>query len=138
VARVEGADRPLLEQLEAALAGAGEGAALAPLAFLAGSEVELDPAEVHAACRRAVLLLAAGGDPHRELDPDGRAVRAVAGDLDAADRRAQLAAALGRLRVEAAGLPRVGASLEALAADSDRAWRLLAAALLADELSSDC
>jgi len=62
----------------------------------------------------------------------------VAGDLDAADRRAQLAAALGRLRVEAAGLPRVGASLEALAADSDRAWRLLAAALLADELSSDC
>jgi hypothetical protein len=131
-------ERPLLEQLEVGLAGADEGAALAPLAFLAGTGVELDPAEVHAACRRAVLLLAAGGDPHRELDPDGRAVRAVAADLDAAGRRAQLAAALTRLRVEAAGLPRVGASLEALAADADRAWRLLAAALLADELSSDC
>ena len=81
-----------------------------------------------------MLLLAAGGDPHRELDPDGRAVRALAADLDAPERRAELRSALAALRVEAAGLPGVSAALDALLGDPDSAWRLLAVALLADEL----
>jgi hypothetical protein len=134
---MDGSARPLLEQLEAELAGADEGAALAPLAFLAALGLELDPAEVHAACRRAVLLLAAGGDPHRDLEPDGRAVRAVAADLDTPGRRIQLAAALAGLHAESAGLARVRAELEALLAHDEVAWRTLALALLAEELSSD-
>ena len=70
--------RELLELLEA-----GPGDNLLPgLAWLAGQDVELDPDEVKATVRRAELLLAAGGDPHRELELDGRAVTAVADDLD--------------------------------------------------------
>ena len=62
--------RELLELLEA-----GPGDNLLPgLAWLAGQDVELDPDEVKATLRRAELLLAAGGDPHRELELDGRAV----------------------------------------------------------------
>ena len=82
-----------------------------------------------------MLLLAAGGDPHRELDPGGRAVTALADDLDSAARRRQLAAALADLRAAAAGLPAVTTALDALLGDADAAWRWLAAALLADELS---
>ena len=55
---------------------------LPTLAWLAGRELELDPDELKGALRRAELLLAAGGDPHRELDFDGRAVTALADDLD--------------------------------------------------------
>ena len=82
-----------------------------------------------------MLLLAAGGDPNRELDPAGRAVGALADDLDTPARREQLGAALDRLRADAAGLPAVTAAVDALRADPDAAWRWLAAALLADELS---
>jgi hypothetical protein len=81
-----------------------------------------------------MLLLASGGDPHRELDPAGRAVTALADDLDTPARRERLGAALAGLRAEAAGLPAVSAALDALLADRDAAWRWLAAALLADEL----
>jgi hypothetical protein len=129
--------RPLLVQLEASLADADEGAALAPLAYLAARGLELDEAEVHAACRRAVLLLAAGGDPHRELEPDARPVRAVAADLDTPLRRTQLTAALMALHEASAGLARVRAALGALLADDEAAWRTLALVLLAEELSPD-
>ena len=46
--------------------------------FLAGRSVELDPEQLNAALRRAELLLATGGDPHRRLELYGRAVTAVA------------------------------------------------------------
>jgi hypothetical protein len=97
--------------------------------------VTVDADELNAARRRALLLLAAGGDPTRELDPAGRAVRALAEDLDAPARREQLRAALAALRADAAGLPAVTGAVDALLADADAAWRWYAAALLADELT---
>ena len=45
---------------------AGElGDPLPVLAYLAGQEVELPDEELNGARRRAMLLVAAGGDPHR-------------------------------------------------------------------------
>jgi hypothetical protein len=104
------------------------------LAWLAARELELDDDELRGAVRRALLLLAAGGDPRRALDPDGRAVRAVAADLMSDDRAVALRAALGRLRPDAGGLPRIDAALDALESDVNEAWRWLACALLAEEL----
>lgn len=61
----------------------------------------------------------------------------LAADLDGPDRRAELAAALDDLHAHADGLAHVRAALERLRGDSDASWRWLAAALLADELSSE-
>lgn len=122
--------RALLESLEES----GADVAI-PLAYLAGTGVELDVEETNAALRRAQLLLAAGGDPRRELEPDGRAVTSLAADLDSEGARAALRAGLERL--DARGLPRVSAALEGLAADGDAAWRAYACALLADSLADD-
>ncbi len=44
------------------------------LALLAAPEPLIELDELTPALRRAMLLLAAGGDPHRELELDGRAV----------------------------------------------------------------
>lgn len=130
--------RRWLEGLESALEQGVGRAELAPtLAFVAGAQVDLDEAELRAARRRALLLLAAGGDPQRGLDPDGRAVRALAAELGGARRREQLEAGLRALRSEARGLELVEAALAALAADSERAWRLFALGLLAEELGGD-
>jgi hypothetical protein len=74
------------------------------LCFLAGRGVEIKDGEQHAAIRRAELLLAAGGDPHRPLELYGRAVTALAADLDDPRAREQLAAGLERLTTETAGL----------------------------------
>jgi hypothetical protein len=125
--------RELLEQLETAPADA----LLPALAWLAGQEVELDPGERHATLRRAELLLAAGGDPRRELELDGRAVTAVADDLDDEVARAALARGLERLAGEAGDLPTVGGALDALRTDTDLAWRSYACALVAEALAGD-
>jgi len=130
-------EREFLQNLETALARGEEGHAAEVLAFLAGSEVALDGDAVRGATRRAVQLLAAGGDPMRGLDVDGRAVRALADDLDRPDRRAQLEQSLHRLRMQANGLPLVTSRLQTLEQDSDRAWRWFACALLADELGEE-
>jgi hypothetical protein len=106
------------------------------LAYLAGTTVELDADELHAALRRAELLLAAGGDPRRELEPDGRAVTALAEDLDAPAPRAQLRGMLEALAAEADGLPRVSTAVGELLADDDRAWRTFACARLAEALAA--
>ena len=106
--------RELLELLEA-----GPSNSLLPgLAWLAGQEIELDAEEVKATVRRAELLLAAGGDPRRELELDGRAVTAVADDLDEPGARGQLEDSLARLATEAEGLAAVsnGAGAAARAA----------------------
>ena len=105
------------------------------LAYLAGTAVDLDEHELRAALRRAELLLAAGGDPHRELELDGRAVTALAADLDAEPARAQLREGLARLAAEGDGLPGVSAALAGLLADDDLAWHAFACARLADALS---
>jgi len=122
--------RELLERLEEE-----GGEPTAALAWVAMQSVELDPAELAAARRRALLLLASGGDPRRDLEPDSRAVGGLADDLDAPERRADLAAATAALRAEAEGLPAVAGALDALAADGELAWRWAACALLAEELA---
>ena len=116
--------RPVMRQIEEMLATGAEVEGLVSLALSAGSDLELPEDELNAAIRRSVLILAAGGDPTRELEPDGRAVTALADDLDTPQRRYELAVRLAALRSPAAGLPLV--ALTRLGADSDRAWRLFA------------
>jgi hypothetical protein len=107
------------------------------LAFVAGSRVEIPEDELGPARRRAMLVLAAGGDPHREVELDSPAVQALARDLDGPERREALAAGLESLRDETASLPRVAGLLTRLERNSDLAWRAFALALLADELADD-
>jgi hypothetical protein len=107
------------------------------LAFLAGRRVELDSEVRGAAVRRAELLLAAGGDPHRPLELYGRSATALAADLDSPEAREQLAAGLAELEQETTGLRGAGEALRVLQLDSDLAWQCYAAALLADDLSGD-
>ena len=73
------------------------------LGFLAGRSVEIDPEELNAALRRAELLLATGGDPRRSPELYGRAVIAIARDLDEPARAAP--AALEMLEPEDATFP---------------------------------
>ena len=110
--------------------------ALPVLAYAAGIDIDLGDA-AHGATRRALLLLATGGDPRRGLDLNGRAVSALADELDDPARRAQLGAGLARLREQALGLENVEHAIEALRAKPDLAWRAFAAGLLADSLEDD-
>ena len=115
---------------------AGElGDPLPVLAYLAGQAVELDGAELNASRRRALLLVAAGGDPHRELSVDDRAVKAIAADLYSEERRHELARSIDALVLRVRDLPVAREAALFLAADIDLAWRLLALALLAEELA---
>jgi hypothetical protein len=108
-----------------------------PLAYLAGGSVELDEAELYAAVRRAELLLAAGGDPRRELELDGRAVTVLAADLESPERVGALLRELERLHGETEGLPAVEAALTRLRQEPELAWRCYACAVLADALAGD-
>lgn len=123
--------RELLEQVDASPEPR------AGLAFLAAQAVEIDDEDLRPARRRAMLLLAAGGDPHRELGVEDRAVAALAADLDSPARREALEDALAALVPQAAGLGRVSAELAELRALPDLAWRWVALVLLADELAGD-
>jgi hypothetical protein len=104
------------------------------LAYIAGRSVELDPDALNGARRRALLLLATGGDPHRELDVDDRAVKALAADLHDERSREQLGRALDELVLQVRDLPNVREAALFLAGDVDLAWRLFALALLAEEV----
>jgi hypothetical protein len=107
------------------------------LAWLVSGELEIPDEDLNAARRRAMFVLAAGGDPHRELDLDAVAAERLADELDTPKRRAALAAALEGLAQEASGLPAVEAALHLLRTDPELAWRSLALALLADELAGE-
>jgi hypothetical protein len=107
------------------------------LAWLAGADVQIPEDEAAGALRRAVLLLAAGGDPHRALELDGRAVTGMAAELDSPERRAALARGLDALRADAAGLLEATAALDRLLADDDLAWRAYAAGLIGEELADE-
>jgi hypothetical protein len=107
------------------------------LCFLAGRSVVLDEDDLNAALRRAELLLAAGGDPHRPLELEGRAVGSLADDLDKPRARTELAAALTELGGEFRSEPDAMATLDLLAAEPDLAWRCFAMALLAEALGSE-
>jgi hypothetical protein len=114
---------------------AGElGDPLPVLAYLAGERVSLDVDKLSAARRRALLLLAAGGDPHRELGIDDRAVKALAADLHDDERLDELRHGIDALVVRLRDLPHARDGALFLAADTELAWRLFALALLAEEL----
>jgi hypothetical protein len=115
---------------------AGElGDPLPVLAYVAGASVEIGEPELNGARRRALLLVAAGGDPHRDLDVDDRAVKAIAADLFTDDRRAQLARGIDALALRVRDLPTARDGVLFLAGDVDLAWRLYALGLLAEELA---
>ena len=130
-------ERRILEELEPSLREWGDAQACAMLARVACERVSIPDGELQASLRRALLVLAAGGDPHRELELDGPAVTRFAEELDSPTRRAELDASLRALHGQAAGLPRASFLLEALIADRDLAWRSLAVALLAEELGEE-
>jgi hypothetical protein len=119
-----------------AQADAGElGDPLPVLAYLAGLSLDLDEAELNGARRRALLLVAAGGDPRRELTVDDRSVKSLAADLYSEEGRAALARSLDELALRVRELPVARDAVLFLVADIDLAWRLYALALLAEELA---
>jgi hypothetical protein len=115
---------------------AGElGDPLPVLAYIAGQSVEIDDEDLNGGRRRALLLVAAGGDPHRELDIDDRAVKALAADLYTDDRREQLGRSIDALVLQVRERPVAREAALFLAADVDLAWRLFSLSLLAEELA---
>jgi hypothetical protein len=124
-----------LEELEAS--GPGSGELLVVLAWLVRERVEIPEPELNAARRRAMFVLAAGGDPHRELELDSVAAERLAAELDTTERRDRLTAALDELAGQADGLTTVGAAVGELRAEPELAWRTYALALLADELADE-
>jgi hypothetical protein len=111
--------------------------ALVVLAAVAGDNVALDENEVQGACRRALLLLTAGGDPERGLDLNGRAVSALADELRTVDRQLALEQGIAELRAQAKGLPHVSEAVHALADAPDVAWRAFVCGLLAQSLTDE-
>ena len=107
------------------------------LCFFAGRQVTIGDDELNAAVRRAELLLAAGGDPRRRLDPFGRAATALADDLDAPERRTQLVSGLETLVTEVDGLRGTREALALLLTDHDLAWKAYATSLLAEALAEE-
>lgn len=105
------------------------------LAYVAGQAVDLEDEELNGARRRALLLVAAGGDPHRDLEVDDRSVKALAADLYTDDRREQLGLSIDALVLRVRELPVAREAALFLAADIDLAWRLFALGLLAEELA---
>jgi hypothetical protein len=126
-------DDPLDELL--ARVDTGElGDPLPVLAYVAGQSVPIDEEELNGARRRALLLVAAGGDPHRELEINDRAVKALAADLYTDELRAALARSIDTLVLRVRDLPVAREAALFLAGDVDLAWRLFALGLLAEEL----
>jgi hypothetical protein len=115
---------------------AGElGDPLPVLAYIAGQSVEIDVEDLNGGRRRALLLVAAGGDPHRDLDVDDRAVKALATDLYTDERREQLGRSIDALVLRVRERPVAREAALFLAADVDLAWRLFSLSLLAEELA---
>jgi hypothetical protein len=114
---------------------AGElGDPLPVLAYIAGQAVEIEEADLNGARRRALLLVAAGGDPHRGLAVDDRAVIALAADLHTDERRRQLGRSIDSLVLRVRDRETAREAALFLAGDVDLAWRLFSLALLAEEL----
>jgi hypothetical protein len=124
-----------LEQLEHMLTEADAATAVVTVASAAGRDVDLDEAELRGAARRALFVLAAGGDPERGLDLNGPAVTTFAADIDDGGRRDALSTGLERLRNDAVGLPYVSETVHALLAAPETAWRAFACSLLAQHIA---
>jgi len=129
--------RARLEELEASGLDAHAGEMLVVLVWLVAGDLGIEASELAASRRRAMFVLAAGGDPHRELNHDAIAVERLATELDTPERRQALAAALGALAEDADGLATVTEALAVLRGEPELAWRSLALALLADELAGE-
>jgi hypothetical protein len=127
--------RSRLNDLEAAGYAADSGELLVALVWLCLPELSIPHDELNSARRRAMFVLAAGGDPHRELGLDSVAAERLAAELDTPERRKALHTALSDLPVE--DLPTVSECVSALLSEPEAAWRCLGLALLADELSED-
>lgn len=127
--------RLALDGIEARLASGEQTAGLAALAYVAAQLLSLDEAELAAARRRALFVLAAGGDPHRELELESAAVASLARDLDSPEIRTDLIRILGALADY--DRPATTAAINELVADEDLALRTLATALLAEELADE-
>ena len=127
--------RARLEELERSGLEPRSSELLVVLCWLVRDAVAIDEAELNGARRRAMFVLAAGGDPHRDVGLDSVAAERLADELDAPERRAQLAEALNELPTDA--LPTVAAAVEALRTDPGLAWRSFALSLLADELADE-
>ena len=127
--------RSRLEELEGSGLEARSGELLVVLVWLVAADLGIDESDLNAARRRAMFVLAAGGDPHRELDHDSIAAERLAAELDTPERRLALSDALDVLADEADGLDTVTEALDLLGSEPDLAWRSLALALLADELA---
>ena len=125
-----------MEEWPALLESFGETERRASVAFVAGRQVSLPEDERNQAVRRAVVVRAVGGDPHRELTLDEDAVTRLADELDDAARRAELRDGLEALRGVETG-PRGAATLARLLEEPELAWRAYAAALLAAELADE-
>ena len=133
--RVTAAIRARLEELEGSEFDPRSSELQVVLCWLVQGDVPIDAAELNAARRRAMFVLAAGGDPHRDVGTDSVAAERLADELDTPGRRAQLAAALDELPT--ADLAAVTSAAESLRADPELAWRSFALSLLADELADE-
>ena len=127
--------RARLEALDAAGYDPHSAELLVALVWLVLGELPISEAELNASRRRAMFVLAAGGDPHRELDLNSVAADRLAVELDSPERRKALQGALSAL--DATGLPAVSEGLSVLLEDPELAWRCLGLALLADELADE-
>lgn len=127
--------RARLEELESSGLEPRSPELLVVLCWLVREEVAIDEAELNGARRRAMFVLAAGGDPHRDLGFDSVAAERLADELDTPAHRARLAAALDGLPTQ--DLATVSAAVESLRADPELAWRSYALSLLADELADE-
>jgi hypothetical protein len=129
--------RSRLEELEGSGLEARSGELLVVLVWLVAADLGIEENALTAARRRAMFVLAAGGDPHRELDHDSIAAERLSAELDTPERRRALSEALDALAHEAEGLSTVTEALDLLRSEPDLAWRSLALALLADELAEE-
>ena len=127
--------RQRLEELERSGLDPGSSELLVVLCWLVRDQVAIDEAELNGARRRAMFVLAAGGDPHRDLGLDSVAAERLADELDTPERRGELAAALEELPADE--LPTVTAAKESFRADPELAWRSFALSLLAAELADE-
>jgi len=127
--------RARLEELEGSELDARPSELHVVLCWLVQGEIPIDDGELNAARRRAMFVLAAGGDPHRDVGVDSIAAERLADELDTPERRALLASSLEELPAD--DLPSVAAAVEALRADPELAWRSFALSLLADELADE-
>lgn len=133
--RVTAGTRARLEELERSGLDPRSSELPVVLCWLVKDHIAIDEAELNGARRRAMFVLAAGGDPHRDLALDSVAAERLADELETPARRAQLASALDELPAD--GLPAVAAAAESLCADPNLAWRSFALSLLADELAEE-